>query len=101
MLEPYDQTMADRGFKIETILALHQCTLAIPPSGAKGVQFTSVQSKETFTVANVRIYVEQAIKNLKDYRILKTELQLLYLPIVDDIIRACCALHNLKKPLKV
>ena len=101
MLEPYDQIMADRGFKIKTILALYQCTLAIPPSGAKGVQFTSAQSKETSTVANVRIYVEQAIKNLKDYRILKTELQLLYLPIVDDIIRVCCALHNLKKPLKV
>ena len=64
MLEPYDQIMADRGFEIKTILALHQCTLAIPPSGAKGVQFTSVQSKETSTVANVRIYVEQAIKNL-------------------------------------
>ena len=100
MLEPYDQIVADRGFKIKTILAL-QCTLAIPPSGAKGIQFTSAQSKETSTVANVRIYVEQAIKNLKDYRILKTELQLLYLPIVDDIIRVCCALHNLKKPLKV
>ena len=43
ILEPYDQIMADRGFKIKTTLAFHQCTLAIPPSGAKGVQFTSAQ----------------------------------------------------------
>ena len=27
-------------------------------------------------------------------------MQLKYLPIVDDIIRTCCALNNLKKPLK-
>ena len=45
--------------------------------------------KETSTVANVRIYVEQIIKNLKDYQILKTEMQLKYLPIVDYIIRTC------------
>ena len=101
IIEPYDQIMADRGFKIKTDLALHQCSLAIPPSAAAGVQMTKDQTKQTSTIANVRIYVEQAIKCLKDYRILKTELQLLYLPIVDDIIRTCCALNNLKKPLKL
>ena len=67
MLEPFDQVMADRGFKIKTLLALHQCAPGIPPSAAKGVQMTSGQSKETSAVANVRIYVEQSIKNLKDY----------------------------------
>ena len=56
--------------------------------------------KETSTVANVRIYVEQVIKNLTDFRILKSEMQLKCLPIVDDIIRTCCALNNLKKLLK-
>ena len=92
--------MADRGFKIKTDLALTQCTLAIPPSAASGCQMVSRNVKETSTVANVRIYVEQVIKNLKDYRILKNEMQLKYLPIVDDVIRICCALNNLKKPLK-
>ena len=47
--------------------------------------------KETSTVANVRIYVEQVIKNLKDFRILKSEMQLKCLALVDDIIRTCCA----------
>ncbi|XP_066920205.1 uncharacterized protein [Clytia hemisphaerica] len=99
LLEPYDLVMADRGFKIKTDLAMKQCSLAIPPSASKGVQMTEKQSKETSTVANVRIYVEQAIKNIKDYRILKNELKLLYLPIADDIIKICCALNNLKNPL--
>ena len=92
--------MVDRGFKIKTDLALEQCTLAIPPSAASGCQMVSRDVKETSTVANVHIYVEQVIRNLKDYRILKSEMQLKYLPIVDDIIRTCCALNNLKKSLK-
>ena len=66
---------------------MQQCSLAIPPSAAAGVQMTEEQAKETSTVANVRIYVEQVIKNLKDYRMLKNAMKLLYLPIADDIIK--------------
>ena len=36
IIEPYDQTMADRGFKIKTELTMSQCTLAILPSAAHG-----------------------------------------------------------------
>ena len=100
LLEPYDKIIPDRGFKIKTDLALKQWTLVILPSAASGCQMVSRDVKETSTVAKVRIYVEQIIKNLKDYRLLKSEMQLKYLPIVDDIIRTCCALNNLKKPLK-
>ena len=38
ILEPFNQIMADRGFKIKTDLAMKQRTLAIPPSTAKGAQ---------------------------------------------------------------
>ena len=74
LLEPYDQIMADRGFKIKTDLALKQCTLAIPPRAASGCQMVSRGVKETSMVANVCICVEQVIKNLKDYWILKREM---------------------------
>ena len=87
LLESYDQIMADRRFKIKTDLALKQCTLGIPPSAASGCQMVSRDVKKTCTVANVCIYVEQVNKNLKDYQILKSEMQLKYLPIIDDIIR--------------
>ena len=53
LLEPYDQIMADRGFKIKTDLALKQCTLTIPPSAASGYQMVSRDVKEASTVANV------------------------------------------------
>ena len=36
IIELYDQIMADRGFKIKNNLAMSQCTLAIPPSAARG-----------------------------------------------------------------
>ena len=100
LLEPYDQIMADRGFKRKTDLALKQCTLAIPPSAVSGCQMVSRDIKEASMVANMCIYVEQVIKNLKDYQILKSEMQLKYLLIADGIIKTCCALNNLKKPLK-
>ena len=100
ILEPFDQVMADRGFKIKTDLAMKQCTLCIPPSAAKGTQMVSRSAvKETSNIANVRIYVEQAIKRMKEFRILKTQLPILYLPIINDIVCICAALTNLKRPL--
>ena len=39
-LQPGDQVMADRGFKIHDILNFHQCTLCIPPSKHTNLQMT-------------------------------------------------------------
>lgn len=51
---------------------------------------TTSQTKYASTVVNCRIYVEQDIKKLKDFWILKGEIRLLYLPIADDnIIKVC------------
>ena len=61
---------------------------------------TTSQTKQTSNVANCRTYVEQAIKKLKDFQILKGKICLLYLPIADDIIKVFSALTNLKRPLK-
>lgn len=99
LLEPFDQVMADRGFKIKTDLALQQCTLSIPPSAAKGNQMVAKNVTNTSNIANVRIYVEQAIKRMKEFRMLKHQQPLLYLPIMNDILRVISAFVNLKRPL--
>ena len=44
------------------------------------------------------IYVEQAIRKLKEFRILKHQQSLLYLPILNDIARVISGLVNLKRP---
>ena len=62
---------------------------------------TGSDVKETSQIANFRIYVEQAVKRVKDCRILKTELNLLLLPICDDILKVCCSFCNLKEPLVI
>ena len=98
--ESYDQIMADWGFKIKIDLAMSQCTLAIPPSANCGAQMITSQTKQTSTVTYCRIYVEQTIEKLKDFRILKGEICLLYFLIADDIIKVCSALTNLKRRLK-
>ena len=82
MLRPGDQVMADRGFKIQEELAIYQCSLAIHPSKHRDLQMTSTAVKDTSKIANVRIYVEQAIKRMKEFRILKNEIPVTVLPII-------------------
>ena len=65
LLQPKDQVMADRSFKIRTELAMKQCTLSLPPSAAKGNQMTSSDVKNTSNIDKLRIFVEQAIKCMK------------------------------------
>ena len=50
-------------------------------------------------IANVRIYVEQAIKRMKEFKILSNKLQFLMLPLADDFITVYGALTNLLPPL--
>ena len=48
--------------------------------------------------ANVHIYVEKAIARIKCFAFLRSEISLLELPLVDDIV-ITCALTNLLPPL--
>ena len=101
ILRPGDQLMADKGFKIADILAFHQCSLVIPPSVPTGQQMTSENVRKTSRIANARIYAENAIGRVKNFRILKNELPILLLPIADDIIKVCSMLTNLSEPICV
>ena len=98
-LQPPDQVMADRGFKIQDMLAFYQCTLAIPPSKHTNIQMTATNIQKTSRIANVRIYVEQAIARMKTFRILKHELPISLLPFVDDIVLLCAIMTNFMEPL--
>ena len=101
LIESYDEVMADRGFKIREELMMKMATLCIPPSKAKSMQMLPSDVRKTSNIANVRIYVEQAIGRMKVFHILKNELPISLLPLVDDIVRVCAALCNLLPPLCV
>ena len=99
ILEPYDTVMADRGFKIKSHLTFRRCFLAIPPSAAKENQMTSTDIRDTSKVANASIFVEKAIARIKWFRILKIQLPLPEMCLLDDIVICCCSLVNLLSPL--
>jgi hypothetical protein len=99
MLEPYNEVMADRGFKIREELMLVMATLCIPRSKAASMQMLPSEVRKTSNIANVRIYVEQAIGRMKVFHVLKHELPISLLPLANDIVRVCCALCNLLPPL--
>lgn len=98
-LQPGDVVMADRGFKIEDTLAFYQCTLARPPSAHSNLQLNEKDAAKTSKIANARIYVEQAIRKLKEFQVLKNELPISLLPVVDDIVKICASLVNFQRPL--
>lgn len=99
-VEPYDQIMADRGFKIREELLLRNASLCIPPSTKPGMQMVAVDVRETSQIANVRIYVEQAIGRLI-FHILKNILPINCLPLYDGIVQVMCVLTCFQVPLCV
>eukprot|EP00112_Aurelia_sp_Birch-Aquarium-sp1_P002531 Seg128.5 transcript_id=Seg128.5/GoldUCD/mRNA.D3Y31 product="Protein ALP1-like" protein_id=Seg128.5/GoldUCD/D3Y31 len=100
-LRPGDQLMADKGFNISDLLAYRQCSLSMPPYAKTGIQMSEKNVKKTSRVANARIYVENAIGRMKQFRILKMEIPVTLIPIANDIVTCCCILTNLSEPLCV
>ena len=100
-LRPGDQLMTDKGFNISDLLAYRQCSLSMPPFAKNGVQMSEKHIKKTSRVANARIYVENAIGRIKQFRILKMEIPVTFIPIIDDILACCCILTNLSEPLRI
>ena len=95
-LDHYDEVMADRGFQIKEELMLKFCTLSVPPGVRVKAQMTTTECKTTKNVANLRIHVERAIIRIKTFRILKSILPITILHNIDDIVKTCAGLCNLK-----
>ena len=51
-VEPYDQVMADRGFKIKDELLMSNAYLCIAPSTKAGLQMVPTEVKETSWIAS-------------------------------------------------
>ena len=79
--------MADRGFKIHDILTFYQCFLTIPSSKHQNIQISKSDVKATSKIANIQIYVKQAIKRRKDFCILKNEIPINIVPLIDSILK--------------
>ena len=96
ILEPYDAVMADKGFSnlLPDFTLLHT-QLLTPPGRHGAAQMPAADVLKTKQIANRRIYVEQAIRRLKYFRILKFEVPITLCQHLDDILRVICGICNL------
>lgn len=94
-LNPGDVVMADKGFNIQDLLALHHTRLLAPPIMRKG-NVSSKATTVTRRIAKVRVHVERMIRKLKCFGILRGVIPLTLKPYVSSIVRVCAALVNLQ-----
>jgi hypothetical protein len=87
-LEPGDVVMADKGFNIQDLLALHETKLLAPPLMRRG-NISSGLSTATRRIANVRVHVERIIRKLKCFTILQHVIPLTLKGYIDSIITVC------------
>ena len=97
-LVPGDEVMADRGFTVQDLLFPLRVKLNIP-AFSHGKQLSNEEVTRTRRVANVRIHVEQVIRRLKVFKILKDIVPISLTRHVDKILRTCAALVNLNPVL--
>ena len=97
---PGQRIMADHGFTARDLIARRSAFLTIPTFLKGASKLTGQQAMETRSIASVRIRVENAIKRLKDFRILSATLpNRMNKRIVDDLFVIASALCNLQPPL--
>ena len=98
-VKPGEKVMADRGFQIQDLVTLRQADVIVPPGRRGAPQMPQRDVVNTKTVANRRIRVEQVIRRIKCFNILKQEIPITLLHILDDIVIVCSALCNLLSPI--
>ncbi|KAL4702566.1 hypothetical protein ACJJTC_003065 [Scirpophaga incertulas] len=94
--------MADRSFKhIEPLLLGVGCQLVRPPIVQSGKKLSKEEVKQTKQIASLRIHIEQLIRRLREYSMLKSHacINKYLIGKLDDIVVTACGLVNLQKPL--
>ena len=67
---PCNCIMADKGFNIQAEYMEHNISLCVPPRKRGSYQMVLKEIEKTKRVANLRILVEQVLRQIKTFRIL-------------------------------
>ena len=97
-LEEGDIIMADKGFNIQDLLAIHGAQLRAPPIMSKS-NVSARTSTATRRVANARVHVERIIRKLKCFYSLRGVIPLTFKSVITSIVRVCAAIVNLQPSL--
>ena len=93
-----DVIMADKGFNIQDLLAIHGVQLIAPPIMTKNT-VSARASTATRRVANARVHVERIIRKLECFYILRGVIPLTFKSYITSIVRVCAAIVNLQPSL--
>lgn len=101
-LLPGDVVLADRGFTIQDLLALHNVKLEIPAFTKGRQQLTEKETVDTRNIAAVRIHVERVIGSIRQkFPILNSSIPITFMQsdgndfsTIDKIVHVACALNN-------
>ncbi len=96
LLSPGDEILADKGFPEITT---NGAVAVRPPKKQKDKQLTVEQMKTTKEIGSVRVLVERVIGKLKQFRLLKDDLEVHFLPHINEILHICAVLVNLSSPV--
>ena len=99
LLDPHDTIQADKGFNIQDECAARLIHLHVPPGKRGKAQMSTAANNKTTRVANLRILVEQVIRRLKSFRIIKHGVPISLIPTLDKVLKVCAALCNLRSPI--
>ena len=99
LLEVGDSVMADRGFDIQEELALLGVRLNIPPFLRGKKQLSSNELVETRRIASLRIHVERAMEQIKNFHIFDRPLPPSFRDTATQVFYVCAVLTNFNPPL--
>ena len=99
LLEEGDSVMADRGFEIEEDLLSIGACLNIPPFLHGKSQLSKNKLVITRCIASLRIHVERAMEQIKNFHIFDKSIPVSLTDIADTMFFICCALSNFQQPL--
>ena len=82
LFDPGDICMADKGFKIQSLLLDRGVELVIPPFTRIGKQLTGQKAAKNKDIANAHIHIERIIGRMKEFKILQGTLPLSLLDLI-------------------
>ena len=83
----------------QSCLALKHADIVIPPGRRGAFQMPKKDVRKTKDIANRRIRVEQVIRRIKSFNMLKYEVPITLLHVLDEVFVISCAICNMMPPI--
>lgn len=99
LCDPHDSIMADKGFNVQDIFAVHGVQINIPAFFKQKNRLSPNIRADDRKIASKRVHVERVIGMAKVYAICQQKLNLLETKLATQIITVCFFLCNFRKTI--